>query len=263
MTGILDLIRNSTVETVMAAGTTFDAPRMPARRAPKDMVRIVEGATDLTPPARSGGVARVSTIPRTLDTQVEKFTPTGDLRSPRQIETMISLHMQLAELDAKIAEDAVAYTTKMTLHNAWTPGKQGNASRWIGNMITKVRELKARPVVAPVVADTKPAFDAYDDIPTGYYALVEDAEADIIKFYRVNHHKSGRLYVDACASDERHPVRVWATRKAVLDGIRAMGWKASTALYGSKIGSCGRCHRTLTDADSRARGIGPDCWGKM
>jgi hypothetical protein len=35
------------------------------------------------------------------------------------------------------------------------------------------------------------------------------------------------------------------------------------AAYGREIGRCGRCHRTLTDEDSRAAGLGPDCASKM
>ena len=35
------------------------------------------------------------------------------------------------------------------------------------------------------------------------------------------------------------------------------------AAYGREIGRCGRCHRTLTDEDSRAAGLGPDCASKI
>jgi hypothetical protein len=35
------------------------------------------------------------------------------------------------------------------------------------------------------------------------------------------------------------------------------------AAYGREIGRCGRCHRHLTDEDSRAAGLGPDCASKM
>lgn len=32
------------------------------------------------------------------------------------------------------------------------------------------------------------------------------------------------------------------------------------ALYGQRVGKCGHCHKRLTDAESRARGIGPECF---
>lgn len=275
MAGILDQIRNTTVADLENVRSDFDDLPRGHFSAPRQtgMTRIVEGATDLVRPPvgniRSGRVVNRPTRSEHTDHHGDtcnnpKCCPVDgpvDARSPRQIELMANLHMQLAELDPQVAAAAVEYTTRMTVQGKWTPGREGNASDWIGRMITKVRELRslARAVPVPVA----PSFDSYKDIPTGYYALVGTEGSDDIKFYRVNHHKSGRLYVNACASDERHPIRVWATRKAVLDGIRSMGWKESTALYGAKIGSCGRCHRTLTDATSRARGIGPDCWEKM
>ena len=33
--------------------------------------------------------------------------------------------------------------------------------------------------------------------------------------------------------------------------------------YGQEIGRCGNCNRTLTDEQSRQRGIGPDCWAMV
>jgi hypothetical protein len=295
MTGILDQIRNTRVEDLEGVRSDFDdLPRGHFSAAKNTgMVRIVEGADDLVHPmaGRSGGgVARNRPALPVIEPVVDSVTgetehdggytcdnprccpvpdsDPKDARTPRQVELMRSLHMQLAELDHDTAEAAVAYTTRMTLAGKWTPGREGNASSWIGRMIAKVRELKAANRTAQAKAEAKPGFDKYEDIPSGYYAL--PGEGDDIKFYRVNHKDGKGQYegrhftnVDACASDNRHPIKVWATRKAILDGIRAMGWKASTALYGSKIGSCGRCHRSLTDAESRARGIGPDCWSKM
>jgi hypothetical protein len=39
--------------------------------------------------------------------------------------------------------------------------------------------------------------------------------------------------------------------------------QAAMTRYGQELGHCGRCGRTLTDEESRGRGIGPDCWSKM
>lgn len=38
---------------------------------------------------------------------------------------------------------------------------------------------------------------------------------------------------------------------------------AAEALYGTELGVCARCNRTLTDATSRALGIGPECRKKV
>lgn len=271
---LLDRLRNQNPESLAGVPSHFDDLPKGHFRAAKDtgMVRIVEGADDLKvtrPRNQNPGMVKVPT-----DAELASATGhngdtcdnprccpvaghTADARSPRQIELMRDLHMQLAELDHDIAEQAVAYTTKMTLHGAWTAGREGNASRWIGNMIKKVRELRAAAAEARRNADTAQVVKSeWLDIPTGYYAL---RDGDSVKFYRVNHHQNGRTYLDACASDERHPIRNAVHKKNILTAIRAMGWEASTALYGQEIGSCGRCGRTLTDDVSRAAGIGPKC----
>lgn len=252
MTGILDLIRNSTPETVAAATGGFDTPRMPARRAPKNMVRIVKGADDLTPPARTGTGTR----------KYEDFTTPqhNDGRSPRQIETMDSLLEQIKALDEATWEQAVAYTSGMTENGKWTPGREGTASVWIGRMITKVRAL--RDAARVQVVSTPNEDDKFQDIPNGYYA-VGDAGPDDIHFFRVSRFRDGGIKVQEQASDTLHPVRRGGRRTAILTTIKTVGWRNSQELYGRTIGRCGRCNRTLTDADSRARGIGPDCWEKM
>lgn len=90
-----------------------------------------------------------------------------------------------------------------------------------------------------------------EGIPAGYYALVIDGTT---KFYRLT--PTGKLMVQA--SDDFYPIKSAETRTEVLDLIRANPEAAGT-LYGQEIGSCCRCHRTLTDDESRAAGIGPIC----
>lgn len=271
---LLTRIRNTKASDLDGVPSHFDDLPRGHFSAAKDtgMVRIVEGADDLMHPqaGRSSSDAGMVKIPTNAelassghngdrcDNRACCPNAAPDARSPRQIELMADLHTQLAELDHAIAEQAVEYTTRMTLAGQWTPGREGNASRWIGNMIKKVRELRALAAEERRRADTVKS--EWLDIPTGYYAL---RDGDSVKFYRVNHHSNGRTYLDAMASDERHPIRNAVHKKNILTAIRAMGWEASTALYGQEIGSCGRCGRTLTDDISRAAGIGPKCRKEM
>jgi hypothetical protein len=164
--------------------------------------------------------------------------------------------MQLADLDPSAAEAAVEYTTRMTLADKWTPGRDGNASDWIGRMIKKVRELKAAKPIAPATVTI-----AGDDIPDGYYAIADCGPNDI-NFFRISSWQ-GRRYVKIQASGELHPIRNPERINAVFSAIRTVGIKDAMGAYGIHIGRCGRCRRVLTDDLSRARGIGPDCWGKM
>lgn len=268
----------------------------------RDATRIVTGADDLRHPMAgrsSGGVARSSTPPAIPDmsrnavkTDRDDTLAPRDLRSVRQIELMYSLVSQLRDLDAKLGNDASEYTARMTDNGRWTPGRGGNASAWISRMIAKVRELKARPTAPAPVCDNcntaiRPAWcsvcrEATAPVPTReliahdslyvretktgkpmpvYYAV--DIEG-VTKFYRVKAGtKPGWWWIDAQASDEFHPIKNVATKTAILKAIIAAGPVACMERYGQEIGSCGRCHRTLTDATSRARGIGPECEGKL
>jgi uncharacterized protein DUF6011 len=256
MTDIMTQLRDWSADKDQGR-TDFDdlAPATYTRRVPKNMVRIVEGATDLRPTVPT--INRPSGMTDYANPKIEtRPVMTSDGRTPRQVELMLSLIAQLDVLDHDTSEKAAEYTARMTEHNAWTPGREGNASVWIGNMITKVRELKAnRPVIVT------PASDDYADIPKGYYA-VGDAGPDDIKFYRVTKW-NGRTYVKVQASDELHPIHNEATRRAILVTIRTVGVAEAMAAYGQLIGACGRCHRTLTDATSRSLGIGPECRKKM
>lgn len=269
---ILTRIRNTRPEDLIGVPSTFDDLPVPVvrRSKPKDMIRTVEGADDLKvsrPAPLNPGMVRTS------DWSASNMPAMGaypgeaghvrDPRSDRQIELIESLVGQLNDLDPDgFGAKARTYTDDMTTHNAWTGGRDGNASRWIGNMIAKVRELKNASHATSIKA-----VDNYADVPDGYYAVQDSGPGDW-KFYRVNTGRAGttyagRRFLKVQASDELHPVRNQGVRRAVFNTIRAMGPAASMAAYGQHIGRCGRCHRTLTDADSRARGIGPDCMDKL
>lgn len=96
-------------------------------------------------------------------------------------------------------------------------------------------------------------------VEAGRYAVEIDGE---LRFYQVDKPTEGRwvgyTFLKVQASDTLYPIRARATREAILCEI-AKDPKAAMLLYGQKIGRCGHCGRTLTNEDSRARGIGPVC----
>jgi hypothetical protein len=104
----------------------------------------------------------------------------------------------------------------------------------------------------------RPATTAEPDVADGHYA-VQPANKSMLGFYRVRTGDNGHRYLDEYASDMRHPVR-GAYRAAVLAAIAAD--PDAGPRYGREIGRCYMCHRKLTDATSRALGIGPDCRSK-
>lgn len=97
------------------------------------------------------------------------------------------------------------------------------------------------------------------DVPEGRYAVNNDDGA--LAFYRVQRPTEGRwagyTFVKVLASDTEHNLPLSAA-KGVLAKIAADP-KAASVRYGQELGCCGVCGRTLTDAASRAAGIGPIC----
>lgn len=100
----------------------------------------------------------------------------------------------------------------------------------------------------------------------GYYALPYSVEGETVHpmFFRVERpttgKHAGKTFVRVQASDTFHNLS-WHVAADVLDRIAAD--PAAAALrYAREIGKCSRCNRTLTDDESRARGMGPDCWRK-
>ena len=84
-----------------------------------------------------------------------------------------------------------------------------------------------------------------------------------LRFYKVENGKEGTrwegyTFLKVQASDDLYPIKDREARTAIL-ALIAADPQAALARYGQEIGKCGRCNRTLTDAESRARGIGPEC----
>lgn len=94
----------------------------------------------------------------------------------------------------------------------------------------------------------------------GYFAV--RTAAGPVRFYRVTAPVGGkwdgRVFVDAQASDDYHAVKNPASLSVVLGAILDDP-EAAALLYASELGRCSRCARTLTDEESRAAGMGPDC----
>lgn len=253
---ILTRIRNTRAADLDNVRSDFDDAPIPVytSRVPAEMKRIVPGADDLRPVfsgrVNDGKSASADwTGDRDATFSVSAPFRNVDRRSNGQVKVMEGLLDQLEELDADTFAKARDYTNGMTEHGKWTPGREGNASAWIGRMIAKTRELKdAARAAAPVATESD-------------YALEDSGPGDF-KFYRVTKWQ-GRTYIRVQASDEFHPIRNAGHRKAILTTIRTVGVDVAMGLYGQHIGRCGRCHRTLTDATSRSIGIGPDCRSQL
>lgn len=164
--------------------------------------------------------------------------------TPKHRSWLDAYREHVADKDAEAAHEAAqeraAYTAKMNRDDA----------------------LLNRPISpTPNIGQQLRAVE--NTVPAGRYAIGEQGAT---KFYRVDKPTEGRwagyVFVKVQASDEHHPVKNQAARLAILTAI-AQDVRGALVRYGMEIGECGVCGRTLTDADSRAYGIGPICRGKL
>lgn len=95
-------------------------------------------------------------------------------------------------------------------------------------------------------------------VPDGRYAVRGDD--NVVRFYRLATSKGRKGYqnVFVYASDEQHlvPLKV---HNGIRQQIVAAGIDGSATLFGIESAKCYKCGRRLTDENSRALGVGPEC----
>jgi hypothetical protein len=100
------------------------------------------------------------------------------------------------------------------------------------------------------------------DLEKARYAVEIDGT---LKFYQIDKPRDGRwagyTFVKVQASDETYPVKNPKLNIKILSQILKDPAEAMLR-YGKEIGRCGHCGRTLTNEESRERGIGPICYAK-
>lgn len=209
--------------------------------AMEDGIRDMLGRFGITGVVTEDGADLLDEIP------VE--APTGH-PSPAQAQLMAKLTNELLDLDREAWSQAVDYMQRMS--GRWTPGREGNASKWIDRLIAKLRELRT--------AARRPAPGA-EELADGTYIL----DGDI---YKVRHavHGSGRQYasllVPPAAEGEdatweykgQAPLRLLTAEHLLTPELAKK--------YGALYGVCVRCGRVLTREDSIDRMMGSTCWGK-
>lgn len=166
---------------------------------------------------------------------------------------MIASDEQIRFIRSLMAEREMSDESRETAEQKLAEGlDKKTASNWI----TRLLEL---PKKEQAPADDLPK------VPAGRYAVEWMGERGV-KFYRVDRPTDGKwkgwTFVKVQASDEFWPVKGREERREILEAI-AEDPQAASVLYGRAIGACGVCGRTLTDEESRERGIGPVCAERM
>lgn len=179
------------------------------------------------------------------------------------------------------SEAAVSYLRALMTEKAVKSGLNAemalvSINAWLGRNTDKavvsanIDRLKAegytgRKVTATVNREVDLPGD--DVVPAGRYAIeTEDGATNALAFYKVDRPTegkwAGRVFVKLMVSDDEQRLS-YATQRAVLAKIAEVGAIQASARYGHEIGECGVCGRTLTNDESRARGIGPVCAAKQ
>jgi hypothetical protein len=97
-------------------------------------------------------------------------------------------------------------------------------------------------------------------VPAGRYAIT-GGEGQTV-FVHVVKFESGAFIVKQQVGDDTHRVpKVIA--HTMLQKIVDAGIEEASMRYGRELGICGVCGRTLTNEDSRQRGIGPICAARL
>lgn len=104
-----------------------------------------------------------------------------------------------------------------------------------------------------------------DNVSAGRYFIVDPTD-NVEKFFKVDKPDDGKwkgyTFLHVQASDDFYPIKDKAHREAVIAEIAKDPVTAMNE-YGIRLGRCGKCGRTLTHIDSRLRGLGPVCAGRM
>lgn len=183
----------------------------------------------------------------------------NDPASPAQKEYVENLLKQLETANPGVFAEASTWwgTQRDTIN-------KGFISKVINRIKQRIAEGATIPTATPTTpaAYVRPARDPFTDVPDGYYAVMTDD--NVLAFYRVSTwKKSGDRKVQVQASDELHLVKGYKATDAILAKIRRDTPPIAGKRYADELGNCYRCGRTLTDEDSRARGIGPKCASLM
>jgi hypothetical protein len=122
------------------------------------------------------------------------------------------------------------------------------------NLITYLFGLPVYKASTPAPAQTD-----FPEVTAGHYALIRNDEICFVRVDRPTEGKwAGKVFVALQHGDDYTNM----SRQAgltMLGSIVEQGVLECSTRYGRELGKCGVCHRTLTNAESRAAGIGPVC----
>jgi hypothetical protein len=209
--------------------------------------------------------AEIQRRERDEDRRVAEFKMNRDMAAIQratdaQLSYLRALMMRKAALHGAVTpEEATARL------DAWLPTlSKERASNHIASTKAEIASMAVNHAVEVQPAVAAPV--GIDAVPAGRYAIETSAGAtNELAFYKVDRPTegkwAGRVFVKLMVSDEEQRLSQ-KQGLAILGKIAEAGAAAASARYGHEIGECGVCGRTLTNDESRERGIGPICAAK-
>ena len=188
-------------------------------------------------------------------------------------------------LTGELADDFAAVMAQCVTHaetgmeKVWKPLTREGASAlidWLGqqpwagstSLVEEANVAKATAAAAAEARSSRVAngLPSAEVVPAGRYAIdTLDGAINETAFYKVDRPTEGKwagyVFVRHIVGDDERNV-AFAQAKGILARI-AEDAKGAAIRYGHEIGECGRCGRQLTNDESRAYGIGPDCRAKL
>lgn len=221
--------------------------------------------------------------------EVEQSLP-GDRRGANayirsnEVELFFSTVGAAAEYDLATRIDATQRNNRETLHGdadycrACARGLRGRALHRTGCPAVAEMAQAATPVPTPQpttdvwgpVTELRNAVKAHLHYETkqgthkrmGHFAVEVEGTLKFLVIKELRSGKwAGRVFVDSMGSSTAYPVKAPATLTAYLTAVLAAP-EAAAKRYADEMGQCSDCNRPLTNEESRARGIGPECWSK-
>lgn len=169
-------------------------------------------------------------------------------RTPGQVNFIQDLLTQIATYDR---ERGVALWNELRDEDRAGQLTFSRASETINALKTLRAELR----LSKQASTSDAAAPKRPEVPEGRYAV--ETDEGHLAFYQVEVSSKGFFTVYLQTSDELRKM-AWSTAQGVLVKIEKDP-KAASIRYGQELGVCGVCNRTLTNEESRAKGIGPVC----
>lgn len=190
----------------------------------------------------------------------QRLTKTG---ASAMIDTLLAQPKDAPKVDPAAAPVDAAPEVRSNRY----AGKCGNCGKQVPVGAGRIERVNGRWVtfhldgVCPSDLQSK-LNAAAADLPTGYYAIPfigEGARTDLT-FLGLRRKNDGDVFIVHVVGGhgETDDMSFEWSMKAIR-ALKTTDLKAARMLYGRELGHCGECGRTLTNQESRAMGIGPEC----